>query len=87
MLRTYKAILHGNTLDWVSEKPVLTDEGKEVHVTVLEGQKTRLQSDGQAMAAALKLISDSGKVSSFGDALEWQREVREDRPLPGREND
>ena len=86
MLETYKAILHGDTLEWVGEKPVSTDVGMEVHVTVLEVQKQRLKPDGAAMAAALKKISDTG-ISSFGDALEWQREIRQDRQLPGHEKD
>jgi hypothetical protein len=87
MLETYKAILHGDTLEWIGEKPDSSDfAGVEVYVTLLEVQAKRLKPDGAAMAAALKAISDSG-ISSFGDALDWQREVRQDRKLPGREND
>ena len=48
MLETYKAILHGKTLEWVGEKPVSTDAGIEVHVTVLEVQKRRLKPSGVA---------------------------------------
>jgi len=34
---------------------------------------------------AFQELADSNVVERFGDPLEWQREVREDRPLPGRD--
>jgi len=83
MSRTYKAILHGSTLEWVGEKPVLTAEGQEVQVTVWESGVGR-PSKAQAVQA-LRDLAARGGISSFGDALEWQRETRRDRALPGRE--
>jgi hypothetical protein len=41
-------------------------------------------SDGPAMAASLQELASRGTLSGVGDAAEWQREVRTDRPLPGR---
>ncbi|WP_153798289.1 hypothetical protein [Foetidibacter luteolus] len=43
-----------------------------------------LQNSGQKLAKALEEIAGKGGLESFGDASEWQREVRKDRPLPGR---
>jgi len=83
MLRTYKAILHGSTLEWVGEKPALLAEGQEVQVTVWETGVDR-PSKAQAVQA-LRDLAARGGISSFGDALEWQRETRRDRVLPGRE--
>ena len=80
MLETYKAILHGDTLEWVGEKPVSTDAGMEVHVTVLEVQKQRLKPDGAAMAAALKKISDTN-VSASDGISELGYEIQQDRLL------
>ena len=83
MLRTYKAILHGDTLEWVSEKPSLSVEAKEVHVTVWESISNKPSK--QQAVQALRDLAARGGISSFGDALEWQRNARQDRVLPGRE--
>lgn len=83
MLRSYKAILHGDTLEWVDEKPALTGEGQEVQVTVWE-KGVNKPTKAEAVQA-LRDLAARGGISSFGDALEWQRETRRDRVLPGRE--
>jgi hypothetical protein len=80
MLQTYKAILHGSSLEWLTERPEAS--AVEVHVTLLQEPKI---SDGAAMAAALQGFADLEQPSSFGDAATWQHEVRTDRTLPNRE--
>jgi hypothetical protein len=40
--------------------------------------------DGSAMAAALEAVASRGTLTRVDDAAQWQREVRTDRPLPGR---
>ncbi len=84
MMQTYKAILEGNSIKWLAESPVQT-EATEVLVTVLSSPKK--VSDRRAMVAALRRLSQSGQPSSFGDPLEWQKETRKDRVLPGREEE
>ncbi len=84
MMQTYKAILEGNSITWLAESPMQT-EATEVLVTVL-GEPKKV-SDRQAMVIALKRLSQSGLASSFGDPLEWQKETRKDRVLPGREEE
>ena len=37
------------------------------------------------MATALAAIADAGGLSEFGDPTDWQREIRVDRALPGRD--
>lgn len=37
------------------------------------------------MADALTKLADSGAFSEMDDTSTWQREIREDRPLPGRD--
>ena len=80
MLETYKAILHGDTLEWIGEKPSSDDVNLEVHVTVVKVQKQRLKPDGKAMAAALKHISDAS-VSASENISELEYEVQQDRLL------
>jgi hypothetical protein len=38
------------------------------------------------MAEALENLAAADAFSEISDPVEWQREVRKDRPLPGREN-
>ncbi len=40
---------------------------------------------GKAMADALRAIADRGGAPSIADPVQWQRDIRKDRPLPGRE--
>jgi hypothetical protein len=37
------------------------------------------------MAAALELVAARGGLVAIPDPLQWEREQREDRDLPGRE--
>ncbi len=40
---------------------------------------------GERMAAALEKLAASSATASIEDPVAWQREVRRDRPLPGRD--
>ena len=42
------------------------------------------RTDGKRVAAILQEIADSGDIE-IDDPKEWQREMREDRPLPFRD--
>jgi hypothetical protein len=89
MLRTYEAVLNGDHVEWKGEAPHL-DAAARVHITVLESAPplamNRAQSDGRAMAAALESLAKQGTFKDIVDPVEWQREIRKDRPLPGRED-
>ena len=39
----------------------------------------------QRMAEALEKLAASDAFSEISDPVEWQREIRKDRPLPGRD--
>lgn len=90
MLKTYTATLVGDRIEWdEADRPVVSRPAK-VMVTLLESPREprRLPpSDGAAMADILAEIAARGGLKEFGDPLEWQREVRKDRPLPGREDE
>ena len=89
MRATYRAVLHGNHLEWRDEEPeeLRPDREVEVFVTILDDSESpeARRARGAAMAAALERLAAAGGVQGFGDAAEWEREIREDRPLPGRE--
>lgn len=40
---------------------------------------------GQRMASVLQRMADRNALSHISDPAAWQREIRKDRPLPGRE--
>jgi hypothetical protein len=91
MLNAYRATIQGDRIEWdAGEKPALAP-GARVIVTVLDtpptGPKRLPPSDGRAMMAALEKIAARGGPTGFGDPVEWQREVRRDRPLPGRDDE
>ncbi|MBF0284527.1 MAG: hypothetical protein HQL51_08725 [Magnetococcales bacterium] len=92
MLASYEAIYDHGRLTWVGEEP---SEGRaRVIVTVLpdaaNGESTKGEPEvpnGARLAAIFQELADAGAAECFGDPLEWQREVRKDRPLPGREEE
>lgn len=84
MLQTYEGVLEGDRLRWAGEKPPDTDRPLRVHVTILEEKATR-EERGRQMAEALSKLAESGAFEAIDDPSEWQREIRQDRPPPGRE--
>lgn len=87
MSATYRAVLHGNRLEWRDKKPedLQPDHGVEVAVTILKAAESpaATAARGAAMAAALAQLAVAGGPRSFGDAAEWQRDARDERTLPG----
>lgn len=92
MLPTYKAILRGDHLEWQGDRPEPSAIGPEVevHVTLLrspappESEAER----GRKMREALERIAARGTLAALiPDPVAWQREIRKDRPLLGREDE
>ena len=82
--RTYKAILHSDRVEWLSGKPE-TNEQMEVRVnTPIKRWKSETERKA-ALGAALEALAESGAFSDIEDPVAWQREIRKDRPLPGRD--
>ena len=86
-MHTYKALLHGDRLEWLDEAPESqADAPLRVHVTVLEQeQPAEAHARGHAMAAILEKLAERHTFSAITDPVRWQRELRQDRVLPGRE--
>ena len=83
MLHTYEAVLEGDRIRWTGEKPPAAQPVR-VHVTVLDEQKQDAPR-GAEMAEALEKLSETEAFSEIEDPSAWQREVRRDRALPGRD--
>ena len=82
MTKTYEAILQGDQIEWSEVRSPQTDTSQK-SVTVMEEELNT--SPGEALFAILNRLAATDVYKLYGDPLEWQREQREDRPLPGRE--
>lgn len=84
MLHTYKAMLRGNRVEWLDAPPP-DSRPTAVHITLLEEENTPGDSArGREMLAPLEALANAGGLRSVPDPVAWQREVRQDRLLPGR---
>jgi hypothetical protein len=84
MLRTYRAVLHGDRVEWI-DPPPQTSGPTPVHITVLDDAEARDVASGRALAAIFEEIARAGGLTSVADPSAWQRETRADRPMPGRD--
>jgi hypothetical protein len=86
MLRTFRAVLKGNWLEWQEEvnRWLQGDRSVQVLVTILDEEPlAKTQGRGQEMAAVLEKLAQARAFSGI-EPLMWQREVRQERELPGR---
>jgi hypothetical protein len=86
VLRTYKAILRDNQVEWLEQPPEKAD-AVEVYITVLE--EPGLESPpkrGRLMAETLAELARRGTFAEITDPVAWQRELRSERVLPDRES-
>lgn len=82
MATTYEAILTGEHLTWLGHAPPSTGP---VRVRV-ELDVPPAASHGPDLARLCEEIAhSSGGISSISNPVEWQRQQRQDRPMPGRE--
>ena len=85
MLETYTGTLRGNTLEWSEVDTPSLGINDEVPVMVTLLAKPSHVASGEAMAAAMRAIAAMPNRTIIEDPSAWQREIRQDRPLPGRE--
>ena len=89
MIATYKARLHGNRLDWQEEPPPASAADLSVLVTVLANEDAAPRPhipSGRKLAAILRGLARENAVPSMPDPVAWQRDIRQDRKFPGRED-
>ena len=83
---TYKAILKGDRVEWIGEAPE-TNGGVPVEITVIKEETPEERKlRGQQMAEILNALAALNPFAEIKDPVAWQREIRKDRPLPGRED-
>jgi hypothetical protein len=76
MLRTYKAILHGDRVEWLDQRPEQT-QPVPVHITPLQDDPVEsAQERGRSAAEALAALASMGTFAAIPDPVAWQRELR-----------
>ena len=88
MQTEYKAILTDDHLEWKGERPKFLISGKPAEVVITipaSPSETSEEEMRRRRVAALRRIAASGGIPEIPDAVAWQREMREDRKLPGRD--
>ena len=86
MGKTYNAILRGNQIEWETDSPPInTESGVKVQVTVQKQSELTEEERKAKLFAALEALAQNSKTLWPEDPTAWQREIRQDRPLPGRE--
>ncbi|MCC5635013.1 hypothetical protein LC593_03925 [Nostoc sp. CHAB 5844] len=84
MLKTFKAWLKGNCLEWISEVPEFGEKKIQVHVTLLDDKPVlETKTRGKRMAEILANLATTQTMSDI-EPVFWQKETRQDRSLPGR---
>ncbi|MEG4941484.1 hypothetical protein [Microcoleus sp. F4-D5] len=86
MQRIFEAILKGNLLEWANDVPRQGDRPVRVYVTLQEERSTlSAEFRRQRIFEILEKIAASNVFVDISDPVEWQRDLRQDRPLPGRD--
>lgn len=84
MADSYRAVLKGDRLEWTDVVPSHLASEQPVEVTILD-EPDRIADRRRRMAEALEKLAAADAFSGISDPSEWQREIRKDRPLPGRD--
>lgn len=84
MLHTYKAILHGDQVQWLEKSPEKS-QMIQVHITVLEEPASEpVRERGRVMAESLAELARRGTFTAVSNPVAWQRALRDERALPDR---
>ncbi len=83
----YDAILCGDTLQWIGERPSESASNEPVHVRIITQATPPISEEERKrqLGAALNALVKSNPFREIHDPVEWQREIRADRALPGRD--
>ena len=87
MKGAYKAILHGDRVEWLDGAPE-TDGPIQVYVSVVQVKSEEdPESGAKSIVELFQALADSGAFAEIDDPVAWQREIRKDRPFPGSDPD
>jgi len=73
-------------LEWTDPAPTDLNAEQPVEVTIVSSlTDSDVVARGRRMVEILEKLAAMNAFSEISDPVEWQREIRKDRPLPGRE--
>jgi len=94
-MKSYAAILEGDRVVWQGDRPslvqpqrvtIMVDENEVAASAPGFGVRSEPTPDQiEEAIRAMERIQRRGGIASIPDPVEWQREIRRDRPLPGRD--
>jgi hypothetical protein len=83
---SYKAIVRGNVINWPGGIPSeLKDAQEHIVEVVIPPSHEELLKRSKRAAEILEKLSELDPFRKIENPTEWLREIRKDRPLPGRE--
>ena len=88
MTHTYPAVLRDGRIEWIGDPPPGLPDGAGVRVEVVmpPAPPPDDAERGRQMAAIFQQIADRGTAfAEITDPVAWQREIRRDKPQPGRD--
>jgi hypothetical protein len=88
MPSTLRAVIQGDHIEWEDDPGKLLPKGQPIHVLVTipdSGNQASDEERGARRIAAMEKLAALGAFSEIQDPVAWQREIRKDRALPGRE--
>ena len=89
MLNSYKARVDGEHIDWIGKRPTGVTRGRTVtvEVSIMDEILTPIarKRQGKKLADILENLAILNPFADVADPVAWERELRADRKLPGRE--
>ena len=91
MLNTYRAILEKNRIIWQDEIPLELEKDAKQNIIVIFQENSGIiiqesnKSDNIKLKNLLEKLALANKNSNITDPVKWQKEIRKDRSLPGRD--
>ncbi len=85
MKRAYKAILHGDKVEWLDGAPD-ADGPMPVEITIEAGSSSEpTDEESEPVSELFQELADMGAFADIEDPVAWQQEIRKDRPWPFRD--
>lgn len=89
MINSYRARITAEHIDWLGMPPVGLKrcKGVDVEISILSGSaQPGAARQGKKLADILSKLAALDATSEISDPVSWQRDLRTERTLPGRED-
>lgn len=87
MRRAYKAILRGDRVEWLDGAPEAERPLRVEIMVEADSFSDPTEEEIEPVSHLFQALADMGAFAEIEDPVAWQREIRKDRPLPGRYED